>query len=175
MAYGNYGGVAYPAPNYYNNGFNSNGIPDPGNRFAGQYQQNSVPISTMPMQQMPQAMSQQMGGYPTDDRIWVQGDAGAKAYLVARGSTVTLWDSESKPGKQIIYVKTVDINNVPSMHGYFLTEISQATAPTQIIPMENFVTREEFSALEERLNALTAKEQAKPVKSSKTKEDVDNG
>lgn len=169
MAYGNYGGVAYPAPNYYN-GYNGV-VPDQGNRFAGQYQ-NTAPIATMPM---PQTMTQQIGGYPTDDRIWVQGDAGAKAYLVARGSTVTLWDSDSQPSKQIIYIKTVDPNGVPSMQGYFLTGISQVATPTQNIPMDNFVTREEFFALEERINALASKEQTKPVKSNKSKEDVENG
>ena len=35
MAYGNYSGAAYPAPSYYN-GYN-NGIPDQGNRFAGEF------------------------------------------------------------------------------------------------------------------------------------------
>ena len=38
---------------------------------------------------------------PTNsDFIWVQGEAGAKAYPVAPNTTVHLWDSE----KQIIYI-----------------------------------------------------------------------
>ena len=45
-------------------------------------------------------MQSQMQGYqqqiqPTDSRIWVQGEVGAKSYLVANGNTVVLWDSEA--------------------------------------------------------------------------------
>ena len=44
--------------------------------------------------------------------IWVQGESGAKSYLVAPNSTVQLWDSES----HTIYLKSADasgINLVP--------------------------------------------------------------
>lgn len=162
MAYGNYGGVAYP-PNYYNNGFNG-GVSDQGNRFAGQYQQNAnFPLQTaasipVPMQQ------------PSNGVIWVQGEEGAKAYMVAPGNTVQLWDSENP----VIYLKSADMSGVPSTRIFDLVERTTVRIP-QNVPMNNFVTREEFSALEERLNALAAKEQPKSVKSSKTKEDIDNG
>ena len=43
--------------------------------------------------------------------IWVQGEAGAKSYLVAPNSTVTLWDSED----QVIYLKSADATGMPSM------------------------------------------------------------
>ena len=43
--------------------------------------------------------------------IWVQGEAGAKSYLVAPNSTVQLWDSE----EQVIYLKSADASGMPSM------------------------------------------------------------
>lgn len=43
--------------------------------------------------------------------IWVQGEAGAKSYLVAPNSTVQLWDSE----KQVIYLKSADASGMPSI------------------------------------------------------------
>lgn len=161
MAYGNYGGVAYPAPNYYN-GYN-NGIPDQGNRFAGQYQQNAnfplqttTPISA-PMQQ------------PSNSVIWVQGEEGAKAYMVAPGNTVQLWDSENP----VIYLKSADMSGVPSMRIFDLVERTAARIP-QNTQNNDFITRAEFSALEERINALTA-ERAKATKSVKSKEEIENG
>ena len=41
--------------------------------------------------------------------IWVQGEAGAKSYPVARGTTVPLFDSEG----DYVYFKSVDNNGVP--------------------------------------------------------------
>ena len=43
--------------------------------------------------------------------IWVQGEAGAKSFLVSPNSTVALWDSEN----QIIYLKSADASGMPSI------------------------------------------------------------
>lgn len=43
--------------------------------------------------------------------IWVQGEAGAKSYLVAPNTTVALWDSEA----QVIYLKSADPSGMPQM------------------------------------------------------------
>lgn len=43
--------------------------------------------------------------------IWVQGEAGAKSFLVAPNTTVQLWDSED----QVIYLKSADASGMPSM------------------------------------------------------------
>lgn len=43
--------------------------------------------------------------------IWVQGEAGAKSYLVAPNTTVQLWDSE----EQVIYLKSADASGMPSI------------------------------------------------------------
>lgn len=50
---------------------------------------------------------QQTGNSP----IWVQGEAGAKSYLVAPNTTVALWDSEA----QVIYLKSADPSGMPQM------------------------------------------------------------
>lgn len=120
-----------------------------------QYQPQQPP---QPMAQMPQ---------PAQSMIWVQGDAGAKSYLVAAGNTVPLWDSENP----CIYIKSVDASGVPSMRILDYTERTGARTPAQpIIPTGGeFVTRKEFEAMEARVDALVAKKTVKP------KEDKENG
>lgn len=56
--------------------------------------------------QMQQQQSQQQSGL-----TWVQGEAGAKSFLVAPNTTVDLWDSEA----QVIYLKSADASGMPSM------------------------------------------------------------
>ena len=50
--------------------------------------------------------------------IWVQGEAGAKSFLVAPNTTVQLWDSED----QVIYLKSADASGMPSMRILDYTE-----------------------------------------------------
>ena len=79
--------------------------------------------------------------------IWVQGEAGAKSYLVAPNTTVQLWDSES----QTIYLKSADATGMPSIKTLDYT-IRDANAPIQNqLDTSKFVT---WDALEEKLNAL---------------------
>ena len=49
--------------------------------------------------------------YRNNNLIWVQGEAGAKSYLIAPNNTVPLWDSEA----QVIYLKSADASGMPSM------------------------------------------------------------
>lgn len=76
--------------------------------------------------------------------IWVQGEAGAKAYPVAPNTTVQLWDSE----EQVIYLKSADASGMPSLKtlDYTIREtkphISVAEKPQ--IDMSGFITRDEF-------------------------------
>lgn len=71
-----------------------------------------------------------------DDRIWVQGEVGAKAYLVAPMNTVTLWDTES----QTIFIKSVNANGMPVMtKARYTFEQDKPEAPKA-----DYITREEF-------------------------------
>lgn len=66
-----------------------------------------------PMIEQPQQQSQSVNVQsqsPMDSFfIWVQGEAGAKSYPVARGTTLPLFDSEG----DYLYIKSVDVNGVP--------------------------------------------------------------
>ena len=66
---------------------------------------NGFPATYQPVYTPVQPQPQQNG------IIWVQGEAGAKSYLVAPNNTVQLWDSES----QTIYLKSADAAGMPSM------------------------------------------------------------
>ena len=75
---------------------------------------------------------------PTQNSIiWVQGESGAKSYLVAPNSTVTLWDSESPT----IYIKSADSSGIPSMRIFDYTERGKAEAkeiPMDFVPLSDF-------------------------------------
>ena len=125
----------------YNNGFPI------GYNYVPQYQiqQPSVPQMN---QQQPQ---------PSSSIIWVQGEAGAKSYLIAPNTTVQLWDSE----KQVIYLKSADASGMPSMKILDYTirsaEMPQNT-PSVLSGNDLYATKEELremrESLENRLKSL---------------------
>lgn len=149
MAYPYYNGNPYyQQPNFYPN---NNATPDMLNQMKGQYQPQMV------QQPMPAQMPLQNQSTNTNDIIWVQGEAGAKAYLVAPNNTVTLWDSE----RQTIYLKTADINGVPSMKILDFNERTE-TAPKTLTEHtcqcgSKFTSKEDFNALQSDFNGLSAK------------------
>lgn len=85
--------------------------------------------------------------------LWVQGEAGAKSYLVAPNTSVLLMDSEG----QKFYLKSVDGNGMPTMKTFEYTEVSQKPAQNAVqaenIPGK-YVTREEFQTLQGNYNEL---------------------
>ena len=85
--------------------------------------------------------------------IWVSGEAGAKAYLVAPNNTVQLWDSES----QTIYLKSADGSGMPTMKilDYTIRDAQPQQTTPIAQPVADYVTREEFNALAEKFNQLT--------------------
>jgi hypothetical protein len=87
------------------------------------------------------------------NRIWVQGEAGAKSYLVAPNTTVDLWDSES----QTIYIKSADAAGLPSMK--IIDYTIRNDVPTSHIsaPNSDFITKDYLTPIEERLTALEGK------------------
>ena len=86
----------------------------------------------------------------------MQGEAGAKSYLVAPNTTVQLWDSE----RQTIYIKSADASGMPSIKtlDYTIREIPQnsvSLAPES--PSVAFATKDEVNMLAEQLEALKGK------------------
>ena len=87
--------------------------------------------------------------------IWVQGEAGAKSYLVAPNSTVQLWDSE----KQTIYLKSADASGMPSMKtlDYTIRDMAPTYAPVSSQTTDpNYATKADLKTLYGRLEALEA-------------------
>ena len=123
MAYGNY------APFYRGGYFNPMQTPtmppmaDNQNQFAQPYQ----PPMQQPTQPITPPTAPTQTPQMSNDMIWVQGLAGAKAYLVAPNTTVTLWDSES----ETIYLKSCDSNGMPSMR---ILDIKERTETPSKMP-----------------------------------------
>lgn len=81
-----------------------------------------------PSQTAPAALSPAQGQQiSSNGPIWIQGEAAAKSYLVAPGTTVALWDSES----QTIYLKSADASGMPSMRtlDYTIRDMAQVKNP----------------------------------------------
>lgn len=152
-------------PNYYQ----QNTAPDLQNQQKMMYQQ--APQSVQQIPQIQTAPQPQMA----NDIIWVQGEAGAKAYLVAPNNTVTLWDSESPT----IYVKTADSSGVPSMRILDFTERDGAKPkekPHVCSCGNKFAKIEDFKALEEKVENLQSELEAfsKSKKVKTVKETTEN-
>lgn len=121
--------MAYPYPGYY-----------------GGYQQPNIyqdQLTQLRAQQF-QPMQQPGGGL-----LWVQGEAGAKSYLMAPNSTVLLMDSEA----QRFYLKTTDVSGVPGMRIFEYSEVMPNQPKAPEIPVDKFVTREEFERFVQSLAA----------------------
>lgn len=123
------------------------------NGFPATYQ----PMYYQPQYQVPQV--QQPVQQQSNGIIWVQGEAGAKSYLVAPNNTVQLWDSES----QTIYLKSADASGMPSMKilDYTIRDTTpvngpvSASAPSQTNSTE-YATKAEFKAIQSEIDALKA-------------------
>lgn len=156
MAYNQPYNYGYGYPQYQNGA-----VPDMLNQFKGQYQQpipqmqQNIPTQNMqmPIPTIPQK--------PANDIIWVQGEAGAKGYLVAPNNTVVLWDTENP----VIYVKTADASGIPSMRVLDFTERNDST---QNMPVnapkthectcgDKYATKEQINDLRGKIDDLTAK------------------
>lgn len=104
--------------------------------------------------------AQQMQGTPSI--IWVQGEEGAKAYMVAAGNSVLLMDSENSA----FYIKSTDASGMPLPLRVFdykeRTTAAKTPPQTAQQPGVEFVTRAEFNTLAARCAALEKQEPAKP-------------
>ena len=115
------------------------------------YPQYQQPVQPVQQTQQPQQNNSSI--------IWVQGEAGAKSYLVAPNTTVQLWDSE----KQTIYLKSADASGMPSMKilDYTIRDNAPAAAPAVASVAQEassqYVTKAEIEALYGQINSLKTK------------------
>lgn len=109
-------------------------------------------------QAMPDQLAQLRQGYAPQQQqtqasnglIWVQGEAGARGYMVAPGQSVLLMDSE----RQTMYLKSADGAGMPTMRIYDYTERVAQAQPTQQSAAPNYATREEVDALRREIAAM---------------------
>ena len=81
--------------------------------------------------------------------IWIQGEAGAKAYPVSPGNSVPLFDSESER----FFIKSVDISGMPQpLREFTYKEVRPVVKTEQAI--SNYATKED---LDDFQNAVLTK------------------
>lgn len=96
-----------------------------------------------PQQVQPQAQQNSI--------VWVQGEAGAKSYLVGAGNSVLLMDSE----ESVFYIKSTDNSGMPlPLRIFEYKEKTSQKNNQEINTNVNYVTHEE---LEKRLQELMPK------------------
>lgn len=116
----------------------------------------------------PQYQPQQTSGFN-----WVQGEAGAKSYLVAPNNAVMLMDSEGSK----FYLKSADNAGMPSLRVFEYKEITPSMPKAPNMPERDisgeFVSREEFEALKSHIEELMGKPE-EPKKVEKIRKAADN-
>lgn len=110
-------------------------------QLQSQYQQ-TIPLA-------PQAINQGL--------LWVQGEAGAKSYLVAPSTTVLLMDSETER----FYIKSTDGTGIPNLRTFEYREVLQSTPQhPQTVPEDfdnKYVTRAEYEGLKRQYDEIMSK------------------
>lgn len=154
------------------------------------YYNPSIPQEMQSAQQMPMQQPQQMQpnpiqmpmNQPYNDMIWVLSEIEAQSFPVAPNNSVTLWDKN----KDTVYIKSVNMQGVPSIRILDYTERTDENAPkthTEHVCQcgKDFVRKDAFEALQSEINALRseleelkAKPKTKLTKSAKM-EDENNG
>lgn len=107
------------------------------NGFPIGYAQPYPPINPYAAQPQMQMQAQKQTG-----PIWVQGEAGAKSFLLAPNETVPLWDSEA----QVIYLKSADASGMPSMKvlDYTVRDSSNLPPKTPVAEGVEYATKNEI-------------------------------
>lgn len=123
------------------------------NYFAPQPQYNA-PQATNAAQ--PINIPTQAQNAPTTQNnglIWVQGETGAKSYMIAPNSTVLLMDSEA----QKFYLKSTDASGMPlPLRTFTYAETQQNTPEAPKADMDKYITRDEF---ERKIAEITQKKE----------------
>ena len=147
--------MAYYAP-FYRPTYYDPVQQNPMGQFNQQFQPPTTPPTTQPMAQQ-----------GNNGLIWVQGEAGAKSYLVAPGNTVMLMDSEGER----FYLKSADASGMPMpLRTFDYKERLNATTSDFSELDGKYITREEF---ERRMASMASQCQCR--NKQKKKEDVTDG
>ena len=117
------------------------------NPFPVGYQPTQFYYPQQQQTQQPQPQpAQQSNGI-----IWVQGEAGAKSYLVAPNTTVQLWDSES----DVIYLKSADASGMPSMKVIDYKVRNSASEQSHSVSQQvSYATKDDVNMLQSEIDKL---------------------
>ena len=136
------------------------------NTYGGYYPQNNYnqpsynnSYSYQPMMaQQPMPQIQQPNYLPL---TYVNGEEGAKAYIVSPNTTIYLRDSDSNK----LFIKSSDNNGKYTIEAYELTPIGENSQKAQnlseTIDPNRFISKEQLSALEDKFEAKLSKLQSK--------------
>lgn len=100
-------------------------------------------------QQQPMYPFQQTTQRQSNGIVWVQGEAGAKAYVVNTGETVILMDSENP----FFYIKSVNQAGMPFLEKYRFEKVVDTPQEKTQDQQQEFITRDEF---EKRIAELSS-------------------
>lgn len=134
---------------------NNYGYPYPANFASPTYFQQQTTNSayqTPQMPQMPQMPSSQ--NTASNGLIWVQGETGAKSFIVAPGATVMLMDSEA----QQFFIKTADASGMPLPLRVFEYK-EKITQNAQSAEGAEYITRKEFDRRLAEIQAASARKE----------------
>lgn len=143
----NYGG--YPVGGYYS----PPPMPDQlaQLRGAGYQQPMQQPMMGQAVQSAQMPITSPAQTQPVTGINWVQGEEGARAWMVSAGNTVLLMDSDGSS----FYLKSADASGMPQPLRIFdyveRTQTPKTPAPTQTV---EYVTRADFDALIARYDAM---------------------
>lgn len=164
MAYAPYYAPYYRPINYYN--------PVIPQEVANM--QNQQPQQIQMQQPVQPVQTAQPTPMPSNDMLWVLNETEATSYPVAPNNSVTLWDKN----KDTVYIKSVNMQGVPSMRILDYVERTADNAPKTAHNREcqcgkDFVRVEaferlqsDFESLRSELEELKAKPKAKNIKKS---------
>ena len=151
MAYGNY------APFYRGGYFNPMQTPQMPQMAENQNIQAYGQPYQQPMQQMQNPAPFVQPQQTNDMMIFVLNEHEASAYPVAPNNSVVLWDKDNKT----FYIKTANAQGIPSMQTFDFVErtktLENAPKSHSCGCGDKFATKEQFKALEGKIEDLTAK------------------
>lgn len=133
---------------YMNNGY--------GGYIPGGYYNPLQPQMDRLAQMQTQYQPPQQAQVPQTNQgiLWVQGEAGAKSYLVAPNTSVLLMDSENSQ----FYIKTTDAAGMPTLRTFTYTEVTGVPQDAPKQPEMNlddkYVTRQEYNDLQGKYEEL---------------------
>ena len=119
---------------------------------------NYFPMGYQPMiypqQSYAQPQPQQMQS--SSSIVWVQGEAGAKAYPIAPATTMLLMDSEG----ECFYIKSTDASGMPQpLRTFHYKEVitqpqEYSQAPQISFNPDEYAKKEDFERLEKRIDEI---------------------